>query len=54
MDDQRVEIVLRKLNNGWYAGSNKTDFPGGNKLEAAGWDSPESALLMLLESLDLK
>lgn len=51
MNDERYEIVLRKIENGWYAGSDRTDFPGGNRIEVAGWPTAEIAVTKLVQSL---
>lgn len=44
-------VVLKKLENGWYAASDKTDFPDGNRIEVAGWGTPEEAVANLWLSL---
>ncbi len=54
MNEERYNIVLRKLENGWYAGSDRTDFPDGNRIEVAGWPTIEIALTKLAESLKEK
>lgn len=42
---------LRLLENGWYANSHKTDFPYGNIIEVAGWQTALIAVANLYLAL---
>lgn len=43
--------VLKLTDSGWYAASNKTDFPQGNRIEVAGWRTPLIACAKLYIAL---